>query len=526
MTTPLRSLLLGFGIDVSGKGKLDAVDGTVDSILKKVTQLGAGLASVFIVKQIAGFITDTIDAGSALKLTSERLGVTVDELERYRFATNQNGISTENADRALQMFNRQLGESELGSKAATKGIAQLGSGMSAAQLSALPLQDLLGQIADKFAGMTDKSAKTQLAMKLFGRAGAALIPMLDQGAAGMKQLNDEFDALGGGIGGDLATKMLDAQRETKKLDFVWGVLKARLVGDILPGVTKFVLLLAKVATGLEWLQKHTYIAQTALIALGAAALVAFAPFLIAMAPVLALFTSLYLVFDDIYTLFAGGDSVIGAFLNNILGKDGASKLIRTIKEDFYAFVDWLKGDGLAGVAAFGRGLRGEFLSVRPILEDLLHKIQEVLSFIGRITGVKPPGGALTPGEQKAVEQITGDEKASTADLLKQQEDKHPVANFFTDLASRLGVNVNGETLPDGFKAVPRITPSTIPLPNASYEPGQSSNADASYDPNSSQGPKVHIENLHVTVAPGSSGTVDDAIHEQVQSVQNSSPVVP
>lgn len=525
MSAPLRSLLLGFSVEVKGEERLDAMDKKVSGIVSGVQRLGTALAGVFLVKQLTGFISDTIDAGSALKLTSERLGVTVDELERYRYATDQNGVSTENADRALQMFNRQLGESEIGSKAATKGIGQLGGGMTAAQLSALPLQDLLAKIADKFQGMTDKSAKTQLAMKLFGRQGAALIPMLDQGAEGMKKWNDEFDALGGGIGGDLATKMLDAERETKKLTFAWNVLKTRLVGDVLPGITKFVRLLTQAALGLEWLQKHTYFAQTALIALGAAAVVAFAPFLISIAPVLALFTSLYLIFDDIFTLFSGGDSTIGAFLNSLLGKDGASALIKQIKADFYAFVDWLKGDGLERVKEFGKGLQAQFEAAKPVLKELLDGVIQLLHLIDGISGatrnpnVLPGTGIrLVPRPEPQGPQgpgfpgLSGDNNATNLALEEEQRRKHPFLYRLADALTpappprlpktdtfRVDLDQSGDDAEHSFRQWPYApTPPTV----------------------------VNITNLNVQGQPGSTGGLDTAISDQVEQVKNGAPVTP
>ena len=52
------------------------------------------------------------------------------------------------------------------------------------------------KIADKFAVMKDGSEKTALALDLFGRAGAKLIPMLNEGSAGISELQEEARALG------------------------------------------------------------------------------------------------------------------------------------------------------------------------------------------------------------------------------------------------------------------------------------------------------------------------------------------
>lgn len=412
----LRSLMLSFGIDVEGKKKLDEVDSAVEGILEKVTKLGVGLASVFIFKGITNFIMDTIEVGRSLGLTAEKLGVTVDELERFRYAASMAGVETSFADRALMMFNRQMGEAEIGSKAAGKGLGQLGSGFSAAQLSAMPLQDLIGLVADKFAGMTDKAAKTQLAMKLFGRQGTALIPMFNQGAAGIKKWSEEFDALGGGIGVDFAEKAKLAGNETRKLEFSWKVLSTRLVGDILPAFNKLVTFFIKVVQELEYLQKHSYMAQTALIALCAAAVAALAPFLVSIAPIVAAAEALYLVFDDIFTMFMGGNSVIGDFIDLLFGEGAHKTFVADVKKVFKDFIDWVKDDAIPAVKDFWKWLSdgsGPALTALRLVSDTFHAIYEsikgIVKTLGDLFMGNPEEASKSAGEagSKMWDYITG-----------------------------------------------------------------------------------------------------------------------
>ncbi|WP_338531650.1 hypothetical protein [Nitratireductor thuwali] len=52
------------------------------------------------------------------------------------------------------------------------------------------------EVAGKFVQMEDSAEKTALAVALFGRAGASLIPMLNQGADGIRSMMAEADQLG------------------------------------------------------------------------------------------------------------------------------------------------------------------------------------------------------------------------------------------------------------------------------------------------------------------------------------------
>lgn len=385
MSTPLRELLLGFGIEVKGKEELDSVDNTVKSLIDKVRNLGAAWLGLRLFEGIGNFLGGTIDAGRSLDLTAEKLGVTVDELERFRFAAGQNGVEVEAADRALMMFNRQLGEAELNAKTAAKGIDKVSGGFTSAQLSAMPLGEMFGHIADHLAGMTDKGAKTELMMKLFSRQGAALIPLFTQGSAGLKKYSDMFDALGGGMGADFAREAKEAGDGIKRLTFTFEVLKTRIVGSVLPWVEKLVGWFTRFIVGLQDIVKHSYAAQTGLIALAAAATIAFAPFLAAILPVVAALTAMYLIFDDIYTMFMGGHSAFGKMLDDIFGEGTKIEFIQAAKEAWQDFLTILRNGWNEIKGIDFKGLFVEFKEPIKIAADLIHvalmELKELLHLI-------------------------------------------------------------------------------------------------------------------------------------------------
>ena len=60
----------------------------------------------------------------------------------------------------------------------------------------MQLQDVLIQVSDAFAKSRDGAAKTAIAMQLFGRAGADLIPFLDQGSQNIDALTKKAQELG------------------------------------------------------------------------------------------------------------------------------------------------------------------------------------------------------------------------------------------------------------------------------------------------------------------------------------------
>ena len=55
---------------------------------------------------------------------------------------------------------------------------------------------MVGEVSDKFKGFKDDANKTALAIALFGKSGADLIPFLNQGGKEIKKMADEAKALG------------------------------------------------------------------------------------------------------------------------------------------------------------------------------------------------------------------------------------------------------------------------------------------------------------------------------------------
>jgi TP901 family phage tail tape measure protein len=82
------------------------------------------------------------------------------------------------------------------SKGAAAAFNALHISVTDSQGKLLPLNDLLGTVAEKFSRMQDSTTKTALAIQIFGKGGAALIPFLNEGNEGLERLRQVSDDLG------------------------------------------------------------------------------------------------------------------------------------------------------------------------------------------------------------------------------------------------------------------------------------------------------------------------------------------
>ena len=130
------------------------------AITKSLTGLKAGIAgfvgalSVGMVSQI---IKGALDYAGSLGEVSQQLGVTTRDLQAFRYAASQNGISTEEMDKGLGKLTVTLGQVAAGAKAPTKALQAIG--ISAKDLAGKDTGEAFRMIADGLAKVSDRSQR-------------------------------------------------------------------------------------------------------------------------------------------------------------------------------------------------------------------------------------------------------------------------------------------------------------------------------------------------------------------------------
>lgn len=139
----------------------------------------------------------SIDAMDQMNEASQKTGISVEALSQLGYAAKMSGVETESFTSAMVKFNRAIAEGATGSGNAAQAFKAIG--ISTAELKSSSPDQLLARVAEQFAGYADGATKTALAVAIFGRAGADMIPMLNEGADGLAKMREEGDKLGATI---------------------------------------------------------------------------------------------------------------------------------------------------------------------------------------------------------------------------------------------------------------------------------------------------------------------------------------
>jgi hypothetical protein len=218
--------LLKIKADVEGEGKVNALGRAIGGLSGTAGKLSGGLRGLAGAAGglsgalgslvplatgagLAAMAKGAIDAADNMNDLSQKTGVSVESLSKFQQAANASGTSIEGVGAAMIKLNRNLATGNAG---AAEAMTALGLSATDASGKLKTTDQVMLEVANKFAKMPDGANKTAAAMALFGKAGADMIPLLNGGskaisdlsatmttefAQGADSLNDKLAALQG-----------------------------------------------------------------------------------------------------------------------------------------------------------------------------------------------------------------------------------------------------------------------------------------------------------------------------------------
>lgn len=163
------------------------------------------------------------DHADTIGKTAQRIGVTTEALSRLEYAARLSDVSLEGLSTGMIRLSANLSQVAQGSAGpAAVSLQALGIAATETNGKLRNADEVLADVADRFARMEDSSLKTSLAVNLFGRAGADLIPLLNSGRDGLADMAAEADRLGITISGRTSAQ---AQRFNDQLTRISAVLE-------------------------------------------------------------------------------------------------------------------------------------------------------------------------------------------------------------------------------------------------------------------------------------------------------------
>lgn len=225
---------------------IDETKAAFNSINKSLGTLRTSFQALNVIAAatvFAGFIKAQIDAQDELFKMSQKIGIATDELSKLKYAAKLADVDTAQLQTGLVKLSKGMSEAARGTGEAYNAFSAMGISVKNTDGTLKSNSQLLGEVADKFAGYEDGASKTALAVAIFGRSGADLIPLLNAGREGLKDAGDELGRFGGVVMPEAAKQAEIFNDNITKLSTVVGGAGKAITNELLTPINRVIGLL-------------------------------------------------------------------------------------------------------------------------------------------------------------------------------------------------------------------------------------------------------------------------------------------
>lgn len=237
------------------------------SFLKMGAAVAAGQAAFSAIESVTKSVIGSLKgaaeettafAKGTMKLQRE-LGVSAESASSLLAVFNRFGIDVEGASKNLGIFAKKIEAAAEPGKYAGSVFEELGIKLKETNGTLRTADSVMLDVADKFKAMPNGVEKTAEAMRLFGKSGKDLLPILNLGSKGIQELEAQAKKMGLVLTQDninAVKKNIVAQKDYKE---ALAGINVQLGNEVMPILTKFSTFMA--TTGIDAIRSMIHVVR-------------------------------------------------------------------------------------------------------------------------------------------------------------------------------------------------------------------------------------------------------------------------
>lgn len=238
LTIDLKANTASFSQSMDKMSQLSAksandIKRSLEKIGTAAVALATGLAAA-----TAALVETSISTIGSLSRLSQATGTTVEKFSALAYAARISHVEVDDMAKGMEKLAKSAFGAQNGNAGLQRIFGRLGVEVADSNHHLKDSSDLFSEVAVKFAGMANGAGKTALAMALFGKAGAAMIPLLNNLGKNQIQLTEEAKRFGLVIGGDVAAKAHQYHEVLTQLHAAQIGFGIQLTAAVLPALLK------------------------------------------------------------------------------------------------------------------------------------------------------------------------------------------------------------------------------------------------------------------------------------------------
>lgn len=206
-----------------------------ESLKSGAALLGIGLG----LRELIEFGKEAIHAANEMGNLSQEVGIGVEQLSKFKYAADLSDAG-EQFRNGLLKLNTAIADSQDKSSKAAQTFALIGVASQDANGKLRPTEEILFDIADRFASWADGANKAAIAQELFGTKNARFISLMSQGSAGLRAQGEELKKIGGALTDEDVRRTEEFERAMKQLKAEMQALARVSALELLPSLTSMI----------------------------------------------------------------------------------------------------------------------------------------------------------------------------------------------------------------------------------------------------------------------------------------------
>lgn len=159
---------------------------------------GAGIAgaATAVVGGMLAAANKTAEYADEIDKLSERTGINIEELQRWKYAAGQSGADINVLEVGVKKLSDTMDAAIKGNKAASEAFSALGVSLKNADGSARSVEAVFQDVMAALADMEQGAQRNAIGNDLLGKSYTEMLPLLNAGSQGMEELKNRADELG------------------------------------------------------------------------------------------------------------------------------------------------------------------------------------------------------------------------------------------------------------------------------------------------------------------------------------------
>ncbi|HCC58656.1 MAG TPA: hypothetical protein DEQ47_15630, partial [Solibacterales bacterium] len=210
----------------------------ISKSLQKITAMGVAMSTA-IGTGLAAMIESSVNIIRHTDMLAQSAGTTTEKFSVLSYAAKRSHLEMDDVAKGMEKLAKSALYAQNGNKVLANIFQRLGINVEASKGKLKDTSDIFQEVAVKFSQMGTGAGKTALAMMLFSRAGAGMIPMLNDIGKHFAEVYDEAKRFGLIIGNEVPAQAKEFHELTIQLKSALEGFKLQLTASALPALQEF-----------------------------------------------------------------------------------------------------------------------------------------------------------------------------------------------------------------------------------------------------------------------------------------------